>query len=94
MEEERRLETLASDAERQAAGDALQQACVEGRLTLEEFSQRVGLAHAARTRGRLDEITRDLPEVSQTIVNRPSVSSVAVVLSGDERSGPWRIGED
>ena len=40
---------LASDAERGAAVDRLRQAVVEGRLTLEEFSDRVGLAQSART---------------------------------------------
>jgi hypothetical protein len=37
---------LASDAEREAAVDRLRRAVVDGRLTLEEFSDRVGLAQA------------------------------------------------
>jgi hypothetical protein len=51
----------ASDAERQQATAVLKQACVEGRLTLEEFGERVGRALAARTREELAHITGDLP---------------------------------
>jgi hypothetical protein len=40
---------LASDAERERSIALLRDAVSEGRLTLEEFSERVGLAHAART---------------------------------------------
>ena len=40
---------LASDTERERSIALLRDAVEEGRLTLEEFSERVGLAQAART---------------------------------------------
>jgi hypothetical protein len=52
---------LASDAEREQSIVLLCEAVGEGRLTLEEFSQRVDLAQAARTDGELADLTRDLP---------------------------------
>lgn len=51
----------ASDADRDRTVSALRAAVVEGRLTLEEFGDRVGAAHAARTEGELAALTRDLP---------------------------------
>jgi hypothetical protein len=51
----------ASDAERDAVIAQLNQACAEGRLTLEEFSARLEQALAARTRGDLELLTSDLP---------------------------------
>src|ERR1043166_5410601 len=94
---DRSLDALrASDAERQTTSRQLQAACVEGYLTLEDFSERVGRALAAQTRGELAELTVDLP--SQVLpAPRPQsqqpVSSTVVVLSGVERSGMWRIAE-
>lgn len=51
----------ASDAEREVVVGRLNDAVGEGRLSLEEFSQRVAQAHAARTRGELDRLVSDLP---------------------------------
>jgi hypothetical protein len=51
----------ASDADRQAIADRLNDAVGEGRLTLEEFSDRVGSAYAARTHGELERLVGDLP---------------------------------
>jgi uncharacterized protein DUF1707/cell wall-active antibiotic response 4TMS protein YvqF len=85
-----------SDAERQQTSRRLQGACVEGYLTLEDFSQRVGRALAAQTRGELAELTRDLPErlastTARALPERPG--STIVLLSGVERTGLWRIAE-
>jgi hypothetical protein len=52
---------LAGDQEREHSTQLLSRAVVEGRLTLEEFSDRVGRAQAARTREELATLTRDLP---------------------------------
>ena len=52
----------ASDAEREHTVELLRRHSVEGRLTLEEFAGRIERAYDARTRGELDELTRDLPE--------------------------------
>lgn len=51
----------ASDAERDAVAAQLREAHAEGRLTLEEFDQRLDATYAARTLGDLAALTRDLP---------------------------------
>jgi hypothetical protein len=56
---------LASDAERDQSVTLLRDAVVEGRLTLEEFGERVGGAHAARTHGELALLTADLPPLPE-----------------------------
>jgi len=53
---------LASDAERDHSVTLLRDAVVEGRLTLEEFGERVDGAHSARTHGELARVTADLPQ--------------------------------
>ena len=55
---------LASDREREAALLRLRAAHLEGRLETEEFEQRVGRAHAARTRAELEAVEADLPDRS------------------------------
>ena len=62
-----------SDAERDAIVTRLNDATSEGRLTLEEFSERVSQALVARTRGDLDVVVQDLPE---TAVGRVATSAV------------------
>lgn len=57
-----------SDLEREQAASALRDDLVAGRLTLEEFSNRVGAAYRARFRHELAELRADLPV-------EPSVSS-------------------
>ena len=51
----------ASDAERELTIERLQRAVGTGRLTVEEFDERAAKAYAARTRGELAALTRDLP---------------------------------
>jgi hypothetical protein len=85
----------ASDAERQYTSQRLQAACVDGSLTLEDFSERVGRAMAAQTRAELAALTHDLPTrvepPTRPLSDRPV--STTVVLSGVERSGSWRVAE-
>jgi hypothetical protein len=54
-------DTLVSDAERERAADRLRTAAGEGRLTTEEFSERIDRAYAARTHGQLEEVLAGLP---------------------------------
>ena len=51
----------ASNSERQAVVERLQRALSQGRLTVEEFDERVNAAYAAKTHGDLAALTRDLP---------------------------------
>ena len=51
----------ASDADRDVVVDALREAYTEGRLTRDEFDERMSAAYASRTWGQLRELTADLP---------------------------------
>ena len=52
------------DADREAVAAALRESYAQGRLTLEEFNQRIEAAFAATTRSQLSALTRDLPPVA------------------------------
>ncbi|HEY2793949.1 MAG TPA: DUF1707 domain-containing protein [Micromonosporaceae bacterium] len=83
-----------SDAEREAIVARLNDATSEGRLTLEEFSERVTQALAARTRGDLDVVVHDLPQTAFGAPARPSSAgrNVAQVTIGSvKRRGRWRL---
>ena len=90
---------LAGDQEREHSTELLSQAVVEGRLTLEEFSDRVGRAQAARTREELALLTEDLP--TPPTAPAPTMSTEAVptqhrhvaAFSRLVRSGPWELAE-
>src|SRR5258708_31395408 len=81
---------LASDAERQKAILVLRDAVVEGRLTLDEYSDRVGIAVGARTEPDLAALTRDLPASSPT-AGATSVHSESAIFSHLVRRGPLRL---
>ena len=85
-----------ADADRDRTVTALREHVVEGRLTLDEFSERVGLALEAKTRGDLDHVMVDLPaavpaEPGSTPVRKARRWHVAI-MSGHSTKGRWRIG--
>jgi hypothetical protein len=51
----------ASDADRERVVELLRQNNAEGRITSEEFDERMSAAYAAKTMGALAELTTDLP---------------------------------
>ena len=55
-------EMRVSDVERSAVQERLRRAVGHGQLDLTEFDERARAVWAARTRGELDRVTRDLPE--------------------------------
>ena len=59
--EDRRPEIRAGDADREAVIERLRANVTDGRLSMEEFEDRVALVWMARTFGDLDRITDDLP---------------------------------
>jgi hypothetical protein len=59
--DQQRASLRASDADREQFVEALRQHHAEGRLTLEELTERTGRAYAARTLGDLDALGGDLP---------------------------------
>ena len=85
----------ASDADRDRVVEALAGASAEGRLTLEEYSERSDAALVARTVGDLASLTADLPASSLPAV--PSGDDAAVpeeitaVLGNESRKGPWVV---
>jgi hypothetical protein len=56
--------TRASDADRERAAAALGEHYAAGRLTLEEFRERLDQVYAAKTLGQLDELMADLPGIN------------------------------
>lgn len=90
--ESRPMPILASDAERERSITLLRDAVSKGRLTLEEFSERVGLAHAARTDQELASLARDLPG-SPAASGAPAAVSEKHRAFGSHliRSGPWSL---
>lgn len=84
-----------SDADRDRVALALREHTVAGRLTLDEFSERVERAYAARSAGELEALTADLPpRVAEEPAERrrEPARSMVVVFGGAERHGRWRIG--
>lgn len=93
----------ASDAERDAVVDTLRRHAADGRLTMAEFEDRVAEALAARTRGQLAPVLRDLPplhEPSQRDTRRrtrlpvrlPQVVMTAIIVVAAIavfRTGAW-----
>ena len=55
----------ASDADRERVIEQLRRHTADGRLTMDEFEQRVGEALTATTRGDLRPVLRELPELAQ-----------------------------
>jgi hypothetical protein len=87
----RRTPILASDAERERSVALLRDAVGEGRLTLEEFTERVGLAQAARTDQELARLTRDLPEHASAAVPAIAEEEHRVIFSHLVRGGRWPL---
>jgi hypothetical protein len=85
----------ASDAEREQAVARLREATAHGRLTLEEFSQRVEAAYAAKTHDELEQLTGDLPgaPVELPAVRRQPRQFTIAVFGGSDRKGRWRVAQ-
>jgi hypothetical protein len=80
-------ELRGSDAGRTAVVDRLRAAMAEGRITVEEFTERSAAAHAARTLGELAPLTRDLPAVGGRFP-APAASHPAAAHPVAERAAP------
>lgn len=90
--EPQRAPILASDAERDRSVLQLRDAVGEGRLTLEEFSDRVGLVQTARTDQELTHLTRDLPAAPPpAAVPAAAAQQHRAICSHLTRSGPWSL---
>jgi Domain of unknown function (DUF1707) len=67
----------ASDDDRQQVVDRLRAALEEGRLRMEEFTERVGLAYRAVTYGDLAKLHADLPAADPEAEPRPAPAAAA-----------------
>jgi Domain of unknown function (DUF1707)/Cell wall-active antibiotics response 4TMS YvqF len=83
----------ASDAEREQTVIALRGHLLAGRLTLDEFSERVGAALQARLCGELARVQEDLPEVSSELARsrRKPARFTAALLGHVARRGRLRL---
>jgi hypothetical protein len=79
-----------SDQERERAAEILQRACGDGRLTLEQFSTRVGAVWAAETSGEIERATADLAP-TPIVGSALTVDSVTTIFSESKRRGRWRL---
>jgi hypothetical protein len=68
---QRRAALRASDADREQIVSALRQHHTEGRLDVEEFTERMHRAYSAKTFGDLDVLTRDLPALPPPLPEPP-----------------------
>ncbi len=64
------LDLRASDSDRGRIVERLREHSIEGRLTLEEFTERMAATYLARTSGELEELTRDLPSPRASVTSR------------------------
>ncbi|GAA4210034.1 DUF1707 SHOCT-like domain-containing protein [Actinocatenispora rupis] len=79
-----------TDDEREAAVELLQRACGEGRMTLEEFSERAGVAWAAESREELATVTEGLSAPPPVGTSQP-VSDMSAIFSEHKQYGRWRL---
>jgi Domain of unknown function (DUF1707)/Cell wall-active antibiotics response 4TMS YvqF len=84
------LALRASDADRERAVLLLREHMVDGRLTLEEFTDRMSTAYAARTADELERLSRDLPAARARSRRRPT-RVVLALLGSCGRRGRIRV---
>lgn len=91
---ERTPAVRASDGEREQTVAVLRAHVVDGRLTLEEFAERVDAVYEAKTRPELDALTHDLPDGSPEsgpLRRRRPKRFTGVAFGSVERRGRWRV---
>jgi Domain of unknown function (DUF1707)/Cell wall-active antibiotics response 4TMS YvqF len=87
----------ASDSEREHTVELLRRHSVDGRLTLEEFADRIERAYEARTRDELEELTHDLPATAAKAPERRERRAsrwIVSVMGGTQKRGRWRLARD
>jgi len=90
------LTVRASDAERDLLVSQLRQDMVEGRLTVDEFTDRIEAAYESQTRGELEALRRDLPAAGTggalAVPSRRRSTRWSIgIMGGSARRGRWRI---
>ncbi|GAA1275869.1 DUF1707 domain-containing protein [Sphaerisporangium rubeum] len=79
-----------SDADRERVAERLRVAHGEGRLTLEEFEQRISGVYAARTFAEVEQYVADLPgsPLAAAVPERAELRTTAATL---KRRGRWVV---
>ena len=80
----------ASDAERDAAVDRLRTHGVDGRLTVDELTERIEKALEAKTLGQLDDLFVDLPDDRPSLAAMPPPTSPPAPYGADGPYVSWR----
>jgi hypothetical protein len=81
----------ASDDDRERVVAVLAAAAADGRLTLEEHSQRVHRAYQARTLGELASLTRDLVAPSAQPLQLDDTRLITAFFATTQREGRWVV---
>jgi Domain of unknown function (DUF1707) len=79
-----------TETDREAAVVALQHAAGDGRLPLQEFSERVGTALTAETRDQLETATAGL-QTTPAVGSTHTVSSIVTFFGHRRQVGRWRL---
>lgn len=86
------------NAEREHVAGLLQEAVGAGMITLDEFSDRMSAAMAARTRGELGVLLEDLPGMelstvapTDPVTSVPGTLPLTVTMSSLRRAGEWKV---
>jgi hypothetical protein len=82
-----------SDADRERAAQRLQKALSEGRITVTELDERLGVVYAARYEAELRPPLADLPSDGPPVAVTPAVPPLVLKagMSAIKRTGPWRV---
>jgi hypothetical protein len=82
-----------SDSDRDRAVASLREHLVQGRLSLEEFTQRMEAAYAAKTNDDLLALARDLPALPAAPVEPPRRAArfLLALFGATNRAGSFRI---
>ena len=87
----------AADTDRAAVAAVLGEHMAAGRLTLDEYDERLTRAYAARTFGELEELTADLPAVRSHHTVEPVQQAARAPVTGcgtgawhGADANPWR----
>ena len=91
---ERAASERASDDDRIQVAQLLSEAASHGRLTLEQYEDRLAKAYAATTFDELERLADDLPEAMEYRrgKTRPAPKTMLLaILSGFERRGRWNV---
>jgi hypothetical protein len=79
------------DAERDRTATLLREHCVQGRLTLDEFSARVDDLYRARNDQELAAVLGDLPEPAAGARPGKRRGWLVTIIGSEQRRGPWRV---